>query len=93
MAMDVYIRFNSAAALNDLSDTVLVNTRVQLKRMRDSIDNVMDYLVNNTSLNWLVGPFYPRPESIRKPRSQSGEESSVQSEVEMQPFAQENQKL
>ncbi|KAG7243308.1 hypothetical protein INR49_011763, partial [Caranx melampygus] len=29
----------------------------------------MDYLVNNTPLNWLVGPFYPRvsPESTRAP--------------------------
>ncbi|XP_027025213.1 perilipin-2 [Tachysurus fulvidraco] len=84
MAMDVYTRFNSAAALSDLSDTVLINTRVQLKRMRDSIDNVMDYLVNNTPLNWLVGPFYPHTEPTSKPRSQSSEESSVHPEVEMQ---------
>lgn len=84
MAMDVYTRFNSAAALSDLSDTVLLNTRVQLKRMRDSIDNVMDYLVNNTPLNWLVGPFYPHTEPTSKPRSQSSEESSVHPEVEMQ---------
>ncbi|XP_060730361.1 perilipin-2 [Tachysurus vachellii] len=84
MAMDVYTRFNSAAALSDLSDTVLINTRVQLKRMRDSIDNVMDYLVNNTPLNWLVGPFYPHTEPSSKPRSQSSEESSVHPEVEMQ---------
>ncbi|MCI4377491.1 hypothetical protein PGIGA_G00204170 [Pangasianodon gigas] len=90
MAMDVYARFNNAAALSDLSDTVLTNTRGQLMRMRDSIDNVMDYLVNNTSLNWLVGPFYPRTEPTRKPRSQSSEESSVQPEVEMQPLDQEH---
>lgn len=75
MAMDIYTRFNNAAALSDLSDTMLTNTRGQLKRMRDSIDDVMDYLVNNTPLNWLVGPFYPRTESTRKPRSESSEES------------------
>ncbi|KAI4900138.1 hypothetical protein NFI96_023866 [Prochilodus magdalenae] len=62
LAMEVYIRFSKAAALGDLSDTVLSTTRVQLNRMRDSIDNILDYLVNNTPLNWLVGPFYPRME-------------------------------
>ncbi|KAI5104220.1 perilipin-2, partial [Silurus meridionalis] len=90
MAMDVYSRFNNAAALSDLSDTMLISTRSQLTRMRDSIDNVMDYLVNNTPLNWLVGPFYPRPEPNSKSRSQSSEESSVKPEVEMQPLNQEH---
>lgn len=28
--------------------------------MKESLDGVMDYLVNNTPLNWLVGPFYPQ---------------------------------
>lgn len=87
MAVDVYARFNSAVALSDLSDTVLVNTRVQLKHMRESLDNVMEYLVNNTPLNWLVGPFYPHTEMSGKPRSQSSDESSNQPEIEMQPLA------
>ncbi|XP_060790931.1 perilipin-2 [Neoarius graeffei] len=90
MARDVYTRFNSAAALSDLSDAVLSNTRSQLKSMRDSTDNVLDYLVNNTPLNWLVGPFYPRIEPTGKPRSQSSEESSVQPEMEMQSLHQED---
>lgn len=33
---------------------------VRLERIRESLDHVMDYMVNNTPLNWLVGPFYPR---------------------------------
>lgn len=90
MAMDVYIRFNNAAALSDLSDTMLTNTRGQLKHMRDSIDNIMDYLVNNTPLNWLVSPFYPRAEPAKKPISQSSKDSNVQPEVEMQPLDQEH---
>lgn len=57
--------------LQDLPDSVLTSSKVQLGKMKDSLDNVMDYLVNNTPLNWLVGPFYPRmaPESIRAPAS------------------------
>lgn len=59
-ATQVYSNFNKARALGDLSDTVLTSSRAQLGKMKESLDNVMDYLVNNTPLNWLVGPFYPR---------------------------------
>ncbi|XP_066537445.1 perilipin-2 [Hoplias malabaricus] len=79
MAMEVYTRFSKAAALGDMPDTVLTNTRVQLNHMRDSLDNILDYLVNNTPLNWLVGPFYPRMEpSPNNP--QSSETKSAKSE-------------
>ncbi|KAJ0006561.1 hypothetical protein NQD34_013834 [Periophthalmus magnuspinnatus] len=59
-ASQVYANFSKARALGDLSDSVLSNSRAQLSKMKLSLDNVMDYLVNNTPLNWLVGPFYPR---------------------------------
>ncbi|XP_011485686.1 perilipin-2 [Oryzias latipes] len=59
-AAQVYNSFSKAAALGDLPDTVLASSKVQMSRMKDSLDGIMDYLVNNTPLNWLVGPFYPR---------------------------------
>lgn len=49
-----------AKRLGDLPDGVLSVSRVRLERIRESLDDVMDYMVNNTPLNWLVGPFYPR---------------------------------
>ncbi|XP_016119511.1 perilipin-2-like [Sinocyclocheilus grahami] len=61
-AMEIYSSFSKAAAIGDLSNSVLTTSRSQLSRIRDSMDNVMDYLLNNTPLNWLVGPFYPRAE-------------------------------
>ncbi|KAK2881217.1 hypothetical protein Q8A67_018485 [Cirrhinus molitorella] len=61
-AMEIYSSFNKAAAIGDLPNGVLSSSRSQLSRIRDSMDHVMDYLVNNTPLNWLVGPFYPRAE-------------------------------
>ncbi len=61
-AMEIYSSFSKAAAIGDLSSSVLTTSRSQLSRIRDSMDNVMDYLLNNTPLNWLVGPFYPRAE-------------------------------
>ncbi|XP_072543923.1 perilipin-2 [Salminus brasiliensis] len=81
MAMEVYTRFSKAAALGDLPDTVLTTTRAQLNRMKDSIDTLLDYLVNNTPLNWLVGPFYPRMEPATSASSpQSRKAKSAKSE-------------
>ncbi|XP_049924003.1 perilipin-2, partial [Epinephelus moara] len=59
-ATQIYTSFSKANALGELPDSVLTSSRVQLGKMKDSLDYVMDYLVNNTPLNWLVGPFYPR---------------------------------
>ncbi|KAM4564911.1 perilipin-2 [Fundulus diaphanus] len=59
-AAHMYSGFSRARVLGDLPDSALASSRVQLDKMKDSLDNVMDYLINNTPLNWLVGPFYPR---------------------------------
>ncbi|XP_073330907.1 perilipin-2 [Pagrus major] len=68
-ASQMYTNFSEANRLRDVPDSVLNSSRAQLARMKDSLDNVMDYVVNNTPLNWLVGPFYPRmaPEQSQKP--------------------------
>ncbi|XP_038130718.1 perilipin-2 [Cyprinodon tularosa] len=93
-AAQVYTSFSQAKVLGDLPDSVLASSRVQLGKVKDSLDNVMDYLVNNTPLNWLVGPFYPRmpvhPESScrRQPVNQNSQLNELRTkepmEVEME---------
>ncbi|XP_056224319.1 perilipin-2 [Seriola aureovittata] len=70
-ATQVYTNFSKAKVLGDLPDSMLTNSKAQLGKIKESLDTVMDYLVNNTPLNWLVGPFYPRitPESNHTPAS------------------------
>lgn len=29
-------------------------------QIQQSLDGVVEYLLNNTPLNWLVGPFFPQ---------------------------------
>ncbi|XP_004782342.1 perilipin-2 isoform X3 [Mustela putorius furo] len=60
MAGDIYSGFRSAASFKEVSDSLLTSSKGQLQKMKESLDDVMDYLVNNTPLNWLVGPFYPQ---------------------------------
>ncbi|KAM7076920.1 perilipin-2 [Ciconia maguari] len=57
MAGDVYQSFRSASSFQELSDGFLTTSKGQLKKMKESLDDVMDYLVNNTPLNWLVPDF------------------------------------
>ncbi|XP_028329734.1 perilipin-2 [Gouania willdenowi] len=51
----VYTGFTKA----NVPDAVFTSSKVQLGKMKDSFHHVLDYLVNNTPLNWLIGPFYP----------------------------------
>ncbi|XP_063770247.1 perilipin-2 isoform X2 [Pseudophryne corroboree] len=60
MAADVYQNFRSASSFREISDGLLTTSKEQFTKMKNSMDDVMDYLVNNTPLNWLVGPFYPQ---------------------------------
>ncbi|XP_064902267.1 perilipin-2 isoform X3 [Columba livia] len=79
MAGDVYQSFRSASSFQELSDSFLTTSKGQLKKMKESLDDVMDYLVNNTPLNWLVGPFYPQLPGIQHAESKGeGEKNSSQ---------------
>ncbi|XP_069818153.1 perilipin-2 isoform X2 [Dendropsophus ebraccatus] len=69
MAGDIYQNFRSASSFKEISDSILNTTKDQFTKMKDSMDDLMDYFVNNTPLNWLVGPFYPQLAS-----SQQGEQ-------------------
>ncbi|XP_071333763.1 perilipin-2 [Trachinotus anak] len=93
-ATQIYTNFSKAKVLGDLPDSMLTNSKAQLGKMKDSLDNVMDYLVNNTPLNWLVGPFYPRiaPEPNRTPATPSSSPAARQHseepmEVEMESLS------
>ncbi|KAI4829033.1 hypothetical protein KUCAC02_023096 [Chaenocephalus aceratus] len=43
-----------------ITPLLLEQTRHNLNQLKQSLDGVMEYLLNNTPLNWLVGPFAPQ---------------------------------
>lgn len=77
MAGDLYSVFRNAASFKEVSDGFLTSSKGQLQKMKESLDDVMDYLVNNTPLNWLVGPFYPQ-----STKSQNAEVDKTSQEVQ-----------
>ncbi|XP_076009361.1 mannose-6-phosphate receptor binding protein 1 [Genypterus blacodes] len=50
---------SSLGTTRALTPLLLERSRHQLTQVRHSLDGVMEYLLNNTPLNWLVGPFAP----------------------------------
>lgn len=81
MAGDIYSVFRSAASFKEVSDSFLTSSKGQLQKMKESLDDVMDYLVNNTPLNWLVGPFYPQ--SVESQSAEVGETSQQDQQSEL----------
>lgn len=56
-AEELHSSLGNTSALTPL---LLERSRQHLTQVQQSLDGVMDYLLNNTPLNWLVGPFAPQ---------------------------------
>ncbi|CAN2391391.1 Belongs to the perilipin family, partial [Pristimantis euphronides] len=59
LAVAVYQNFKAASSFREMSDGLLSITKEHLSKMKASLDDIMEYLVRNTELNWLVVLFYP----------------------------------
>lgn len=81
MAGDIYAVFRNAASFKEVSDGFLTSSKGQLQKMKASLDDVMDYLVNNTPLNWLVGPFYPQLTESQNTQSPGAEKDTSSQEA------------
>ncbi|XP_051876045.1 perilipin-2-like [Pristis pectinata] len=57
-AMEMYMM--SRTSFKELPNQIFSTNKDQLTKTKNLLDGLVDYLVNNTPLNWLVGPFYPQ---------------------------------
>ncbi|KAM6921136.1 mannose-6-phosphate receptor binding protein 1 [Xenentodon cancila] len=48
---------SSLGSASTITPHLLERSRLHLKQVQHSLDGVMEYLLHNTPLNWLVGPF------------------------------------
>ncbi|KAG8454458.1 hypothetical protein GDO86_000905 [Hymenochirus boettgeri] len=67
-AQDLHSSFSSAVSFGDLSAGILNQSREQATKVRDHVDELFSYVVSNTPLTWLVGPF--APQLIESPEEQ-----------------------
>lgn len=58
MVGDIYLVFCSVVFFKEVFDSFFIFSKGQLQKMKEFLDDVMDYFVNNMFFNWLVGFFY-----------------------------------
>ncbi|XP_019332137.1 perilipin-3 isoform X2 [Alligator mississippiensis] len=56
---ELHTSFSAAHSFQDLSSTVLTQSRERVTKARESLDELLDYVAQNAPLPWLVGPFAP----------------------------------
>ncbi|NXN75607.1 PLIN3 protein, partial [Himantopus himantopus] len=59
---ELHTSFSAANSFQDLSSSIL--TQRKLAVIQEYMEELLDYLKNNTPLSWLVGPFSPREEEV-----------------------------
>ncbi|KAG9464292.1 hypothetical protein GDO78_020188 [Eleutherodactylus coqui] len=71
MATDVYQTFHDASSFREMSAGLLTTTKGHLINMKGSLEEVLDLLVNNSPLNWLIGGFNPQLAGSREEEQES----------------------
>nr|XP_056700447.1 perilipin-3-like [Euleptes europaea] len=56
---DLHSSFSTARSFQDVSATILAQSREQVTKALEAVDDVLDYVVSHVPLPWLVGPFAP----------------------------------
>lgn len=56
---DLQATFSAIHSFQDLTASVLAQTREHIARARDALDHTVEYVAQNTPAMWLVGPFAP----------------------------------
>ncbi|KAJ6655683.1 hypothetical protein lerEdw1_004736 [Lerista edwardsae] len=84
-ASELHGSFSSASSFKDLSTSILTQCQEKIVQAHEALDSVMEYVTQNTPLNWVVGPFRASPAPAAK--------ETVMTEVEMsKPSSQETAK-
>ncbi|NWW49981.1 PLIN3 protein, partial [Pedionomus torquatus] len=61
---ELHTTFSVANSFQDLSSSILTQSQKKLAVIQEYMEELLDYLKNNTPLSWLVGPFSPREEEV-----------------------------
>lgn len=56
---DLQAAFAGIHSFQDLSSSIVTQSREQVTRAQEALDHVVKYVAQNTPLMWLVGPFAP----------------------------------
>ncbi|XP_039398820.1 perilipin-3-like isoform X2 [Mauremys reevesii] len=63
---ELQISFSNVQSCQELSEGILTQTREKVTKAQESLDELLEYVVQNTPLTWIVGPFAPAGDSTEK---------------------------
>nr|XP_025044070.1 perilipin-3-like [Pelodiscus sinensis] len=56
---ELHASFSTARSFQDLSSSLLTQSQEMVTKAQEYVDELMAYVVQNTPLSWIVGPFAP----------------------------------
>ncbi|XP_053514539.1 perilipin-3 isoform X2 [Artibeus jamaicensis] len=56
---DLQATFSGIHSFQDLSSSVLTQSRERVAKAREALDHMVEYVAQNTPITWVVGPFTP----------------------------------
>ncbi|KAH1169460.1 hypothetical protein KIL84_014050 [Mauremys mutica] len=63
---ELQISFSNVQSFQELSEGILTQTREKVTKAQESLDELLEYVEQNTPLTWIVGPFAPAGDSTEK---------------------------
>ncbi|KAF7236657.1 Perilipin-3 [Varanus komodoensis] len=78
----LHTSFSSAGSIQDLTSSILAQSNEKIADAHEALDSLVDHVVQNTPLNWVVGPFRPSPAATvaKAEASASGQEEAAAEE-------------
>ncbi|XP_074839856.1 perilipin-3-like [Carettochelys insculpta] len=73
--------FSSVGSFQDLSSSLLTQSREMVSRAQEYVDELMAYMMQNAPLSWIVGPFIPSGKGSAgsiEPPSQENEDKEAE---------------
>ncbi|XP_053261554.1 perilipin-3-like [Podarcis raffonei] len=58
---ELHTYFTSAHSFKDLPNSILSQSQEKALKAQEYVDDILDYVLHNAPMSWLVGPFSPSP--------------------------------
>ncbi|XP_033018452.1 perilipin-3-like [Lacerta agilis] len=59
---ELHTYFTSAHSFKDLPNSILSQSQEKALKAQEYVDDILDYVLHNAPMSWLVGPFSPSPQ-------------------------------
>uniref|UniRef100_K7F5N5 Perilipin n=1 Tax=Pelodiscus sinensis TaxID=13735 RepID=K7F5N5_PELSI len=77
---ELHASFSTARSFQDLSSSLLKQSQEMVTKAQEYVDELMTYMMQNTPLSWIVGPFAPSGKGSANSLEQQTQEAEAKEE-------------